>query len=132
MGFCPDDTVYRLKFVSPAMRGLIVEAKEPPLGIILDVMRLGDDPTNMNKADLKSVDELFHSFVQSVVSWNMEDKDGTPVPITMDGLGRYGLRFALDLAMAWANAGVDIPAPLGNRSTNGLQSGEVSIPMESL
>lgn len=132
MGFCPDEVTYRLKFVNPAMRGLIVEAREAPLGVILDVMRLGSDPENMNKNELKAVDELFCAFVQSIVEWNLEDRDGVPIPVGMDGLRRYGLGFGMDLAMAWANAGVDISGPLGRRSNAGQPSGAVSIPMETL
>jgi hypothetical protein len=133
MGFCPEETIYRLRFTNPDMQGLIVEAREAPLGIILDVVRLKDiDPKRMTTDDLKVVNELFIAFVESVVEWNLEDKSGVAVPITLEGLRRYGKQFAFNLALTWANAGADVPAPLENRSNNGQPSVAASIPMETL
>lgn len=131
MGFTPEEVVYRLKFVDPAMRGLIVEAREAPLGTILDVMQIGTDPGKMTSEQLKAVYNLFSTFVDSIVSWNLEDKNGTPVAISLDGLRSYGFRFAMDLAVVWSNAGVEVSAPLEKRSTNGSPSVAASIPMET-
>ena len=71
------------------------------------------------KADPIRKRELIKQFGDTVlVEWNLEDRDGNPVPATGAGLLTQPISFGTDLIIAWIQAGSP-PAPLSEPSSDG-------------
>lgn len=63
--------------------------------------------------------ELIKQFGDMVLdSWNLEDRDGNPIPPNGSGLLTQSIDFGTDLIIAWLEAGSP-PAPLSDRSGDG-------------
>jgi hypothetical protein len=116
MGFKHQPRTYRLVFDDPALEGLEVAARGMSIG-------------ELNDPDKK----LYASFADALVEWNLEYKDGTPVPTTREAIEAYpDLDFMQGLANTWLNAVMGVDEDLGKDSTSGDTFPEASIPMEVL
>lgn len=74
-------------------------------------------------------------FVDHLISWNLEDEDGKPLPMTMDAVKEIDHDLVTALNNAWVQTliGVHSADPLPESSTSGEPSPEPSaIPMEAL
>lgn len=74
-------------------------------------------------------------FVAHLISWNLEDENGKPLPTTMDAVKQLDHDLVAALNNAYINTliGVHEADPLPSSSTSGEPSPEVSgIPMEAL
>jgi hypothetical protein len=130
MGYRRDRKVFRLNFTEPAMHGLIVEARSLSLDKVTRIVALST--TVQDTKDATAVAELFDMFSEALVSWNLEEEDGTQVPATRVALGAEDFDFALAIVLAWLDAVVTVPVPLSPGSPNGGLSPGVSIPMAPL
>lgn len=66
-----------------------------------------------------------------LISWNLEDEAGEPLPATADGFMRLPLNIAQALMGAWVQAVQEVPAPLEEGSTSGATSlADSSTPLE--
>jgi hypothetical protein len=73
-------------------------------------------------------------FVDHLVSWNLEDEDGKPLPKTMDAVKALDHDLVAALNNAWIQTliGVHAADPLPENSTSGEPSLVESVPMEAL
>ncbi|MFB7440257.1 hypothetical protein ACFC01_18170 [Streptomyces mirabilis] len=74
-------------------------------------------------------------FADSLVSWNLEAEDGTPLPCTREAFFGIDNDLALALATRWLDVlggKVDDASPLPVSSPSGGPSPALSIPMEAL
>lgn len=151
-GFVQPRKLFRLKFEEPEMAGLVVRAKSIGIGGYLDLTslaKLADKGSQkFTEEDAQDIRELFDTFAQALVSWNLRepvyDDDGEevigdngrpltqPVPATLAGVLSQDLDFIMQVMMAWMQALVGVAAPLVKPSTSGKSSVEASIPMEPL
>lgn len=131
MGYRRKPKVYNLKFQGEEFEGLEVRAKSVDVGRFITLNRLitGGKP---DAEDVDSVTTLFEGFAEALLSWNLEDDDGKPVPATLEGLWLQDVDFGLEIIFAWVNAIGAVSAPLGNGSSGGGKSPEALIPMEEL
>lgn len=73
-------------------------------------------------------------FVEHIATgWNLEDDDGTAIPLTIEALMQLPANLSLAIIPAWKEAATGVPAPLGEPSTNGNtspveQTGEQASP----
>lgn len=135
MGYRRVKPVYVLKFEDPELAELEVRAKGASVGQLMKLMDLARFAVGGHKftaEDFKDLGGLFELFASKLISWNLEDEDGTPIPATVDGLNDQDMDFALDLVLAWVSAVIGVSAPLGQPSTDGTPFPEGSIPMETL
>lgn len=79
MGFKKQPKVYRLRFEDPDMEGLVVEARSLPIGEFLKVTELSSLPKDDPQA-AGAAKEMFRVLAVSLVSWNLENEFGEPVP----------------------------------------------------
>lgn len=131
MGFRPDETHYKLEFEDPALHGLEVTVAEVTTGELITLAELVSEvegKSNLEKA--KSVMRLFSMLGAALVSWNVEDRDGNPVPADETGVRSQKLKFNLAIVHAWMAAMADVDLPLPPGSSGGETSLEPSIPME--
>ena len=128
MGYRRQPTVYRLIFQE--YEGLEVMARSVSVEELLKITGLANQMTS--KPDNKQVEALFGFFAKRLVSWNLEDEDGKPVPATLKGLLGEELGFILNIVQAWVRAITGVSPPLLNGSSGGPAGRsplEDSIPM---
>lgn len=82
--------------------------------------------------DVEEIKEVFREFSTLIDSWNIEDEDGTPVPVTCEALMDQELRLVVAVIQQWAEYVSGVPAPLDEPSPSGGPSLEASLPMETL
>ena len=115
MGFRHQPRTYLLTFEDPALEGLEVRARSLSIG------------------ELQSDEPVVESFAHALVSWNLEDEDGNPLPATLETLRTYpDIGFINGLTKAWIDAVTGVDDELGKDSTSGETFPEASIPMEPL
>lgn len=127
MGYTVKRKSYHLKFVDPEMGGLEVVAHSGSTGNILNIM---EQETDGRIAE--AVKDSMAVFADNLVSWNLEDEQGQPVPANLDGLKTLDLDFVMLLIQGWVQSVQDVPAPLETPSTSGKPFQEASLPMEAL
>jgi hypothetical protein len=90
--------------------------------------------TGYDGGDGETVAGLIKRFGEHLMSWNLEEEDGSDVPATPEAVGAQDHELILALANAWTDAlaGVHKADPLQESSPSGGPSPEVSIPMEPL
>lgn len=133
LGYKVERKVYRLRFESADMAGLVVRARSVPLGQFLDLAGMAGSPADgkLSAESVKDALGLFEGFASALVDWNVEDDDG-PVPATLDGIRSLDIDFGLAVVMAWLEAIADVSPPLGSSSNVGERFPEASLPMEPL
>lgn len=128
MGYRRQPTVYRLVFEE--YEGLEVMARSVSIEELTKVLTLAQQMTS--RPDDQQVNEMFGWFAKRLVSWNLEDEDGKPVPATFKGILGEELGFMLKIIQAWVRAITGVSAPLPNGSSGGPAARsplEESIPM---
>ncbi len=130
-GYRHQGKIYKLKFED--YDGLEVVARSMPIGQFLDIARLADlDVKSVKPADIKKLSGLFEAFAKCLISWNLEDEEGDPVPATLEAVLAQETDFTLDIVMTWITTLTSVSSPLEKSSSNGDQSLEQSLKMESL
>jgi hypothetical protein len=138
VGFTPEKTIYKLVFDDPRLNGLEVRARKANMGDILYFGRAEEIAQEMAGGQLSDVEaaeklrEMYERFANIVVDWNVEDDDGEPVPISVDGFLSQEQDFLNMIIAAWMRAGTAVPVPLAQPSSDGDPSLVASIPMETL
>lgn len=155
MGF-KRSKVFVLEFEDEEYAGLEVRARGASVAGILGILDLGVlfSDEKMDLKAIKEISNLFRAFggcpaecAQShpeleehglkhyenrIVSWNLEEENGVPVPANYQGLMSQDFDFARELAMHWLDGVLGTPGPLDGNSNDGGPSEVGSIPMESL
>lgn len=92
-----------------------------PLGVYLEIQ------------DLLAQDralEMFTLFARvALVSWNILDKEGGPVPATEEGIKQVPVPLATRILQEWQSAVANPPAPLAETSPNGGTSAAPATPL---
>lgn len=130
MGFKAKKKLYRLTFTDDTdMAGLEVTMSSVSMGTLLDLQEMSTraDEVAGDKAEFRKVIEVF---VGAMLSWNLEDDDDQPVPVSVDGVLTQDPDFMMGIITAWTKAISGVADPLGAGSTSGAPSPEGSIPME--
>lgn len=136
MGYRRPKHVYKLVFEDEDMGGLEVRTTSPSLGQFLELAKLAEldvsDPTAVTSSDLEQVRELFEMFAEYLVSWNLEDEGGQPVPSDLSGLMLQDIGFIMRIILAWMKAIAGVSGPKERPSSGGGPFPEGSLPMEPL
>jgi hypothetical protein len=136
MGFKKQTTIYELTFEDPDLEGLEIRARSVPSGDLLDLMDAASKVDATSKTfsanDLSAIEQLLNGFAKALVSWNLEEEDGTPVPPTLEKVREQEFIFILPVVTAWMDAIAGVSADLGKDSGSGVTFPEGSLPMETL
>lgn len=132
MGFRPEVPIYKLNFDEKTKwGGLQVRMESAPVGLLMDVARWSEE---IDKTDgvqrVLLVEKMLTEVSGCLVSWNVEDRAGEPVPCDLSGLRRQPLDMVIQIVSAWVSAVADVPAPLVKASTNGSRL--AGLPIETL
>lgn len=130
MGFRMERSVYNLVFDDGAFEGLTIRVRAMSMQEYLDNFARNWETGDSAEERKRKQDERLQSFLDHVVEWDLEDENGNPVPVTLDGL-----RSACEPEQAgtiigvWMNGRQKVPAPLEPRSPGSSLS---AIPMTVL
>lgn len=129
MGFVPKKKPIILTFPGDDdLDGLEVHVRGKSLGEYLEIVGL-----TASDIDGPALVRQLEEFAKSLISWNLEEEDGTPVPATRDAVFAQDKDLMLKVATKWfqrLEGGVDDPLP--QSSPDGEPSPAASIPMEPL
>lgn len=135
-GFQRKKKIYKLIFADEEMQGLEVRCTSISIEKMLELTSLaglaGKPPSEYTPEDYASIDTVFQAFAGALVSWNLLDEDGEPVPPTFEGVKTQDIDFIDVVIKAWMERVAGISDPLARNSTAGQRSLEASIPMETL
>lgn len=137
MGYVRKKKTFVLKFDDEDMEGLVVKATTVSTEQLLD---LEGNLSQIKKVDKERVKEILQGFAEVLVSWNLEEEDGTPVPCSVAGLMSQDIEFVLAVLYGWVEGVSSVNSPLAKKSSNGvkpptedpMQDLMASIPMEVL
>lgn len=124
MGYKRNPKVYHLKFEGE-YDGLEVMIRSLSMGQLIKA-RSGDSGDNNGTA------ELVELFAERLVSWNLEDEGGQPVPPTLEAIKGEDNDLIFAIINQWTDAVSGVKAPLPESSPAGEPSQEALIPMEPL
>ena len=144
MGFVEKQTIYSLEFEDD-FEGLVVKTTVPPMGVTLDLqnsfgalaqlIEKAEDDFTADDIKLASgeVTGMVDTFLENLVSWNVEGPDGAPVPADRDGLRKVSSRLGNHVIKTWFKFITgDVSGPKDELSSSGKRSLEGSLPMEPL
>jgi len=130
MGFKVQRKVYKLVFKDPDYEGLEVTARSLSAGELWEFIAAEKAGASGGDGGLEGRRQTLQMLADALVSWNAEDEDGKPIPMTIEGLLSQDPGFGAHVMDAWTDALVGISAPLSPTSSDGLPSLEASIPMD--
>ncbi len=129
MGYRRIPTVYTLDSI-PEAEGLVVRMASVRIGKMRKMMQLTSDTESGDEG----ISELLNLFAESLISWNLEDESGAPVPATIEGIEEQEIEFVMDIIGAWMErmTGTSGPDDLGKDSTGGERFPGQPLTMEAL
>jgi hypothetical protein len=128
MGYRKTPTIYQLTFADPDYEGLEVRCKALKLGRLRKLLAV----TGKGDMSNEELDELFGILEEGLLSWNLEDEDGNPVPTTREGINDQEVPFILDIVDTWIDGMTGVGEDLGKGSSSG-ETFPVALPtMEAL
>lgn len=115
---------YLLVFNDEEYEGLEIRMRPLRVGEVLD--STADDVT-------RTLANMMDQFASSLMSWNLEDENGAPIPPTIEGVRDQDTDFIMTAYNAWhAQMAGEIAGPKDVNSNDGQPSLVASIPMEEL
>jgi hypothetical protein len=131
MGFRPEPTIYNLKFDGTALDGLQARMSCCTIAETDDMLRTAVKEGDINEDTLKDNDRILDLFVNHLVSWNLEDLAGQPVPTTREGINSQERGLIAQLIAAWQIAMSTVPNLSPPESSSGETSEEASLGLGS-
>lgn len=125
MGYRKVPRIYTLTF-DKELEGLIVRMKGLKLGQMRALMAILDDK------DSRTLEGLPPFIAKHIVSWNLEDEQGEPIPATEAGLDELDVDELLAISSRWMDELVGVQDDLGKDSPSGEQFPGRPVTMEAL
>lgn len=128
MGYRKIPTIYTLdmKALKDEYDGLVVRMKAISFGKVRRLI------TATETADDENFSEMLDLIVQGLVSWNLEDENGTEIPANLDGLDELDFPMVMDVVQAWLECMTGVDEDLGKGSPSGSQFPGRPVTMEAL
>jgi hypothetical protein len=128
MGYRKVPTIYSLTFAEEEYEGFEIRMKGLKVGRIRRLIKAVDSEDKSTD----SINEILSLFEEGLVSWNLEDETGVPVPTTREGIEEQDVDFVMDIVSTWLDGMTGTGADLGKGSSSG-ETSPVELPtMEAL
>lgn len=128
MGFRPNSnenrTIYNLHFEESSLSEVEVKVTACSVNQFNEIM---GGATAVGDEAVKGANKLLELFAEHIMSWNFENEDGSPMPITAQALGDLEQPLVIRLIAAWQAAMVTVPNHSRTRSYSGAPSEELSL-----
>lgn len=126
MGFRPEPTHYKLNFKGTDLEGLEVTMKSVTVREFGEMLKAAT-LEGITPETIQSNDMILKLFADSIVSWNLEDAKGKPVPRTVEGVKNQERPLIAKLLSAWQFAVAGVDSPLPSASGDGGTSQEAAL-----
>lgn len=123
MGYRRKSKTYRIIWDEGEYEGLEIRMKSLSVGEMLELGSATEGGVYEN---------LVKPFTDHLISWNLEDENGKPVPATSKGVGEQDMDLVVAAAMKWMSAMTDVQPDLKETSPSGEISLEDELNLESL
>lgn len=134
MGFKKPVTLYKLLFDGTEYDGLEIVTKSLSVGEMQEITKESvgvlSDGVHSVLGKVEASEALLKRFADSIVSWNLEDEDGTPIVVSLATVLEQDAAFIHAIVTAWMKATAGVSADLGKDSVSGETFPEALIPME--
>lgn len=127
-GFKRKRKTYKLDFEGTEYDGLEVRVSGLTTGEYLELVSLSG-PTEEGD---REVEGMIRMFQRHLISWNLENEDGTPVPTTYEAVADNDFTMNSTIVNAWTLALVSVPEETAKKLTTSDDSLVESIPTEML
>lgn len=122
---------YKLVFADEEFDGLEVRTRGGSIDHLVQLTAITQLGAELVKpAGHAHRDEMYQLLAGRLLSWNLEDDQGQPVPVTVEALRQQDWPLVLGIAHAWMSAVAGVSRPLDSDSPSGQPFPEASIPME--
>jgi len=121
MGFRKSTKLFRITFADSEYEGFEAYATSLKLGEMLAITSVASNLKSQTFSDIDT-ETQFKVFGQALVSWNLEEEDGTPIPATYESLKDQDVDFVLKLIGGWFRAITSTDSPLNENSSDGATS----------
>lgn len=133
MGSRRSPTLYKLVFDDTTdAPGLEITLR----GLTIKERRELSTQTREGETEMDVVARTCELLARQMVSWNREDEDGQPLPMTVDSLMDEEPGLIIDISVKWQEAIFGVSAPLDGDSPSGeispVESVLTEIPSQSL
>jgi len=132
MGFVRQRPVIVLDFEGSDLNGLTLRAERCSIADYIAIGNALDRPTPDLDAFGRDIAELQELVIPRLLEWDLEEEDGTPVPLTADYIIQQDRQFQLDVFNAYRYGNAFVSRPLEKPSGSGEPSPEELIPMDVL
>ena len=120
MGYKPKRTIYKLDFSQTEYAGLEVAVRAGSIGDLLGLQELA----GAGEMTAEEARQMFAGFAALLVSWNVEDDDDKPVPVSYKGVSCQEPDFIKTIITAFYVNVAGAPPPLPDGSNSGASSEE--------
>lgn len=128
MGYRKVPTIYTIEDVR-GLEGAVIRLKSIKVGKLRRLLAALDSDDEFSKV----MGPIFATLAEGLVSWDLEDEEGTPIPATLEGIEELELNDVMGIIAAWTQrmtgAGDD---DLGKDSPSGELSQGLSDLTEAL
>lgn len=119
MGFVIGRT-FELDFTGTEVAGAIVKVRSASVATLQMVLE-----------GATKIEDDAKIFAEHLISWNLELKEGEPLPLTAESVLQLEEPFMRLIVGEWIKATRGVTAPLDHRSSGGAKPQEEQIPMET-
>lgn len=127
MGHRKVPTIYTITDVK-GLEGAVIRLKSIKVGKLRRLLAALE-----SDADFSTVmTPIFTMVAEALVSWDLEDENGTPLPATLEGIEELELADIMGIISAWTERMTGVDPDLGKDSPSGEPSLELSGLMEAL
>jgi hypothetical protein len=123
---------YSLYFTDEQFEGLAIEARSGTVDEFAEVGSLLTTDVDSMKESLANVKAAHDIIFPKLQRWNLQDEDGTPIPLTREAFDEQDKEFVEGIVYAWRRAVAGVRPALKEKSDSGALSAAESIPMETL
>lgn len=117
-----------LSFTEGPNEGLNVRIKSIKFGKVRRMIALMDD----DEKDVEVMDEISTLLADSLVSWDLQEEDGSPVPTTLEAIDDLEFAEVIDLVNKWLDHMTGPSDELGKGSPSGASFPGRPLTMEAL
>jgi hypothetical protein len=133
MGFKKPVTIYKLLFEGTEYDGLEIHTKSLSVGEMQEITRtsagISEKGISTALGKVEASEEVLQRFADSILMWNLEEDDGTPIEPTLKNVLEQEAAFVNAIVTAWMEATTGVSVELGKDSPSGETFPEASIPM---
>lgn len=131
MGYCRPAKVYKIVWDDGDLAGFEVRARGLSVGKLLELGKAAAEVPDDFSGSIASMEPLITEFAGALIEWNLENEDGSPVPVTVDGIRQQDMSLVIPAVMRWMTAVAGVDNPLPGTLNSGGTSPEASLALAS-